>query len=367
MVEPRKNAPASSFLVGPLPLAARGGGRPFDRLVSVLLLVIALLPAMFMSLGYLRAMADPTDVVEPFSDAITYLAAGERLNAGHNLYKLGPGDRGVLLLPQTGDAPLVSPPPIAVLWRPLAALAIGFPLWIAATWIVLLATVVRLVLRTGLVAVVASVVLFDAIAQQLTVANVAAFFPALLIVAWDRRREAWTGALTGVMTALKLSPGTGFGWILGQRDWQRLVWALAGLVILALVGLAGAGLQPWFDYLGIARSTQPSPESLSALTGLPWLSLGVLVGGTVLAAVVPRDRWSFGIAVTASVLGSPALYHAGFVPLLALTVPLAEGLRERGAAPTPLGRVGTRGDLPRGTISGHDTDQPIDAAEGAQP
>jgi hypothetical protein len=126
-------------------------------------------------------------------------------------------------------------------------------------------------------------------------------------------------------------------------------------------------VQPWYDSIGIARSTQPSPESLSALTGIPWLSFAVLVGGMVVAAVVPRDRWSFGIAVAASVLGSPALYHAGYVPLLALAVPLAEGLRERRPAPTPLGHVGTRGDLPRGTMSGHDTDQPIDAADGAQP
>jgi hypothetical protein len=270
----------------------------------------------------------------------------------------------VLLLPQTGDVPLVSPPPIAVLWRPLAALPIGFPLWIAAVWIVVLATVVRLVLRTGLLAVVASVVLFDAIAQQLSVANVAAFFPALLVIAWDRRREPWTGALQGVMTGLKLSPGSGFGWLVGQRDWRRLGWAVGALLALGVIGLLGAGLQPWLDYVGIARSTQPSPESLSALTGLPWLSFAVLVGGTVLAALIRRDRLSFAIAVLASVLGSPALYHAGYVPLLALTVPLAEGLRERAATREA---TGTRGDLPPGTSSGHDTDQPSNTAAGVQP
>jgi hypothetical protein len=350
-----------SFRYGPLPLLVPGDEprARFDRIVSVLLLIIALLPAMFMSLGYLRAMADPTDVVEPFSDAITYLAAGERLNAGHDLYRLGPGDRGVLLLPQTGDVPLVSPPPIAVLWRPLAALPIGFPLWIAATWIVLLATIVRLVLRTGALAVIASVVLFDAIAQQLSVANVAAFFPALLVLAWDRRREPWTGALQGVMAGLKLSPGAGFGWLVGQRDWRRVGWGLGALAALALIGALGAGVQPWFDFVGIARSTQPSPESLSGLTGLPWLSFAVLVGGTVLAALVRRDRPSFAIAVAASVLGSPALYHAGYIPLLVLTIPLAETLRERRDR-----AAGTRGDLPRGTSSGHDVDRPAETAAG---
>ena len=351
-----------SFLVGPLPLA---GGTPRanrDRTISLLLVVIALLPGLLMTFGYLKAMADPTDVVEPFSDAITYLAAGERLNAGHDLYRLGPGDRGVLLLPQTGDVPLVSPPPIAVLWRPLAAVPFGFALWIAATWVVLLATVVRLVVRTGALAVVASLVLFDAIAQQLSVANVAAFFPALVVLAWDRRREPWTGALTGAMTALKLSPGTGFGWFVGQRDWARLAWALGGLLALGLVGLVGAGIQPWLDYLGVARQTQPSPESLSGLTGLPWLSSAVLVGGTILAAAVRRDRWSFGIALVASVLGSPALYHAGYIPLLVLTVPVAEALRDRARQ-----TAGTRGDLPDRTISDHDDDRPTHASAGVQP
>jgi hypothetical protein len=343
-------------LVGAQPRAS------FDRFVSVLMLLIALLPATLMTLGYLRAMADPTDVVEPFSDAITYLAAGERLNAGHDLYRLGPGDRGVLLLPQTGDVPLVSPPPIAVLWRPLAALPLGLFLWIAATWVVLLVTVVRLVVRTGALGVVASVVLFDAIAQQLTVANVAAFFPALLVLAWDRRGESWTGALTGAMAALKLSPGTGFGWLVGQRDWPRIGWAIAAAIVLGLVGLAGAGLQPWFDYLDVARATQPSPESLSGLTGLPWLSFAVLVGGTVLAALIRRDRWSFGVAVAASVLGSPALYHAGYVPLLVLTIPLAEALRDRSDR-----AAGTRGDLSPGTSSGHDTGQRPNTAAGVQP
>jgi hypothetical protein len=356
-------APRSgSFLVGPLPLAGGSPRASRDRTISLLLVVIALLPGLLMAVGYLKAMADTSDVVEPFSDAITYLAAGERLNAGHDLYRLGPGDRGVLLLPQTGDVPLVSPPPIAVLWRPLAAVPFGFPLWIAATWVVLLVTVVRLVLRTGALAVIACVVLFDAIAQQLSVANVAAFFPALLVLAWDRRREPWTGALTGAMTALKMSPGTGFGWLVGQRDWRRLIWAVGGLLGLALVGLIGAGVQPWFDYLDVARRTQPSPESLAGLTGIPWLSSAVLVGGTLAAAMIRRDRWSFGIAVVASVMGSPALYHAGYIPLLVLTVPVAEVLRERAGR-----AAGTRGDLPDRTISDHDGDRSADLPAGVQP
>jgi hypothetical protein len=46
-----------------------------------------------------------------------YLAAGERLNAGHQLYALMPGNRPVDIHPPFWTVPLLSPPPIAVLFR----------------------------------------------------------------------------------------------------------------------------------------------------------------------------------------------------------------------------------------------------------
>lgn len=308
-----------------------------DRVVTGLLLVIALLPSLLMTRGYLIAMSEPGDPVEPFSDAITYLAAGERLNAGHDLYRLVPGDRPVLILPQTFDAPLVSPPPIAALWRPIAALPFGFALWIAAVWVVLLGTIVVLVLRCGAAAVLLAVVLTDGIAQQLSVGNVAAFFPALLVVAWDRRSDPRVAAVLGMMAAVKIAPGTLFGWLVGRRDPAGFAWAVAGLASLVVIGVLGSGITAWADYATVATHTRPSPESLSGMTGLPWLSFAILVVGTIVAALVRRDGWSFAVAVTASVLGTPALYHAGYVPLLALLAPLAghlEGRRRAAASST---------------------------------
>jgi hypothetical protein len=293
------------------------------KVIDGLLLTIALLPSLLMARGYLIAMAVPGDPVEPFSDAITYLAAGERLNAGHDLYRLVPGDRPVLILPQTFNSPLVSPPPIAAIWRPLAAAPFGLAAWIAATWIAMLGTIVYLVRRTGWPAAVACVVLFDGIAQQLTVANVAAFFPALLILAWNQRSRAPSASVLGVMTAFKIAPGTLFGWLVARRNLRAFLWAGGGAIALLLIGAIGAGLDSYVEYLAVAGGTRPSPESLSGMTGLPWLSVAVLVVGTLLAAVVRRDAWSFGIAVVASVLGAPALYHAGYVPLLALLAPRA--------------------------------------------
>ena len=58
----------------------------------------------------------------PGGDSWNYLAAGERLNAGHPLYALVPGDRPVPIVPPYWTVPLLSPPLIAVIWRPLALL-----------------------------------------------------------------------------------------------------------------------------------------------------------------------------------------------------------------------------------------------------
>ena len=58
------------------------------------------------------------------TDGSNYYAAGERLNAGHQLYQLQAGDRPVANSdqPNPWSAPLLSPPPIAVVWRVLALL-----------------------------------------------------------------------------------------------------------------------------------------------------------------------------------------------------------------------------------------------------
>ena len=53
-------------------------------------------------------------------DSFTYLAAGERLNAGHFLYALLPGDRPVDMHPPLWTVPFLSPPPMGVLMRPFA-------------------------------------------------------------------------------------------------------------------------------------------------------------------------------------------------------------------------------------------------------
>ncbi len=74
------------------------------------------------------------DLQDPWGDALTYLAAGERLNDSHLLYAWTSGDRPVFMM-ERFIAPLISPPPIAAIWRPLAAVPFGLPIWVGACWV----------------------------------------------------------------------------------------------------------------------------------------------------------------------------------------------------------------------------------------
>ena len=94
-------------------------------------------------------------------DTRTYLAAGERLNAGHALYALGPGDRWIWINPPYWTVPILYPPPIAVMWRPLAILpnewSIG--IWTFVDTLLLGAAASWIVLRGSWTAAVAAAIL----------------------------------------------------------------------------------------------------------------------------------------------------------------------------------------------------------------
>jgi hypothetical protein len=89
------------------------------RAVTILMLIMAC---------FLRlASVDPNPTAIG-QDTWNYLAAGERLNAGHSIYALVAGDRPILLEPPSA-VPLISPPLVAVLWRPLAFLPDWLGMW----------------------------------------------------------------------------------------------------------------------------------------------------------------------------------------------------------------------------------------------
>jgi hypothetical protein len=315
-----------------------------QRVVNALLVGLVIGTALAWAMTNIRYYDEPGNLMEPFTDANTYLAAGERLNAGHHLYHLEAGDRLVLTIPGLYSAPLLSPPPIAVLWRPLAAVNWGMTAWVVACWVALLGTVLFLMVRVGLPAVFLAFLLSHAIGEQLAVANVNAFMPALYVLLWLLRDRMAAGWLIGVAAAIKLAPIAMLGWLVGTRRWRTLGVSLVALGTMFTLGLIGAGWGSYVEYLGTLAGNSATQLSVSGMTGISWASYAVLAIGTISAALVgPRwPRAAFVLALLASVVGTPALYASGLVSLLALAAPwigTGPGLtfvgRPSDASPTP--------------------------------
>jgi glycosyl transferase family 87 len=324
-------------------------------IVTFLLILIAVIPAIGAARTYLTDFSRPGDAVDPFTDALTYLAAGERLNSGHHLYSMGPGDRQIYLYPPGLTVPLLSPPPIAAIWRPLAALPFGFSLWVLACWIALLGTIAYLVIRVGWPVVVLCLLLAPQIGEQLAVANMTAMFPAAFVLAWRWRQRPATGVMVGVLAVLKIIPGTLLGWYLGHRP-RAFVWAVVAGAGLSLASLVLVGPSEFFDYVRVLGVGGASPSSIGSSFAMPWLNMAILVVGAIAAALIRNEAFAFTVAVTAAVAGNPALYGASLVPLLALFAPLIPEpeVETAPAAKAGAGSAGTREGLPTGTIAGDD-------------
>jgi hypothetical protein len=244
-------------------------------------------------------------------DAITYLAAGERLNAGHALYSLVPGDR---LL--DGDSPyyhtpLLYPPLIAVIWRPLAALPamLGLWLWFVAATVAIFGAIwyVARDLRKG--ALIALLVCAAGIGSQLSGANVNAFVILAALMLWSQSdRRPWVGIVIGVLAAIKLSPVIFIVWLIGQRRWKALAWAAVGLVGGLVVGVLVAGYDANLQAIDILRSATPQNLTATGITGISWATMAVDAFGAL--SVLLLARWpaaSFRAAALTIILGAPAV------------------------------------------------------------
>jgi hypothetical protein len=247
----------------------------------------------------------------PGSDAWNYLAAGERLNAGHPLYALSAGDRPIQIVPPYWTVPLLSPPPIAVLWRPLAALGDGsMTLWATAGLAITLGTAGWLLARGGLLVAAIVAVFALALAEQSLAGNVNAFLFLILALMWalrDRWRVA--GGLLAIAIAIKLTPAILLIWLASTRRWSAVGATAIGLAVIALVSLAGAGIQNHLDWLASVPGAVPVPTSVAGLTGLP----STVVIAAVVVGVLAISRWdderlTFTAAVVGTALASPALY-----------------------------------------------------------
>lgn len=283
------------------------------------------MPSLFAAFLFLDSFNAPASPQRPFTDAWTYLAAGDRLNLGHDLYRLRPGDLPVDLYPELFPVPMVGPPIMGVIFRPLAAIDIGLAIWVLACWSALLGTMAYLVDKVGILAVVVCIALSLSIGEQLAAGNVASFFPLLLLVAWKTRVRATPGVAIGLMATAKLAPIALAGWLIGARNWRAVAALAVTLALAAIACLVFAGWANTVDYLRVLSTVGPSTFSVSSALGVSWASYAVLVGGSLLAIATARwPRISFVVGILAMTFGTPALYWSGFVALLGVLVPLTD-------------------------------------------
>jgi Glycosyltransferase family 87 len=273
-------------------------------------------------------------------DAFTYLAGGQRLNAGHLLYALLPGDNPVLLNPPYWTVPLLSPPLMGAIWRPLALLPMdaGVYLW----WFFVIASssmVMGLLLaRVPTLAGAAVLLLSVSLVVQIAVANVDGLLMSGILGVWiftKREHERAAGAVAALMTALKVTPFIFAWWLLTQGRKQAVVaFLVTGLATLA-VSVVGAGIDSHIRFLQIIGETSASGSTPGSLAGLGRLAgvapetaryfptLALVLGIGLMLVLRSRPAVTFGIAVLLLVAGSPSVaFHTPALLLTAL-VPLA--------------------------------------------
>jgi alpha-1,2-mannosyltransferase len=306
---------------------ARGGRRPLDLIaVAVAIGILLAILAVYFQRGFVPG------------DAFIYQAAGERLNAGHLLYAISPGDRPIGIEPPYWTVPLLSPPPIAVVFRPLAAIPadLGVYLWWAASVSAIAVAIGLMMRRRPVLVSIAVIALSVPLAYEIGVGNLNGFVLLGLILTWRATAmgdERTSGMLSGVLAAFKLTPVLLGWWLLTSGRWRAVGWALAaGLVVLA-VSIVGAGLDAHLAYLGVVRDTSAAGARPLSLTGmaafvgmapgvanlLPTVALGV--GVVTVALLRKRPDLGFIVTILTMIFGSPTVSINWFIYLLACLAP----------------------------------------------
>jgi hypothetical protein len=273
-------------------------------------------------------------------DVYAYLAAGERLNAGHDLYALSPGDRPVALKPPYWTVPLLSPPLIAVVWRPLALLPneLGLVLWWTASIAAVVVSVVLLYERRRWLTAAFVAVLAIPLTVLMGVGNLDASRILATLWLWhlvrDGRVHAAT-ALLGPMIVLKATPAVLAVWLAVRRP-VTVLSTTASTALSLGISVLGAGLAAHVRYLEVASTTyQTGTYGLSIAGAARALGAGedlarfaqYGVTGILVVAVAllarQRPALSFSLAVATTAIAAPAGGYHTFAILLACLAPLA--------------------------------------------
>lgn len=301
------------------------------RLLAIGFVVVAgVLLATFLAAYFVRGFVP--------GDAVVYLASGERLNAGHPLYALSPGDRIIGAKPPYWLVPTLSPPLMAVVFRPLALLPpdLGAYVWWMATMTVIAAVLVAYLRRRPILGSLAVIALVIPLTYEIGVGNVNAFLLLGCVLTWRwfaRADDAPAGIAVAVMTMLKISPVVLAWWLLTQARWRAVRAGLVAGVVLLAISLLGAGFDAHLRFIEVTRDTATLGQSDLSLAGLAkaiglapditsLLPSAMLVGG-VLGVVLLR-RWpgaAFALAVATMTLGSPVVNINSYALLMGCLAP----------------------------------------------
>jgi hypothetical protein len=330
---------------------------PSPARVLVLAAVLIILLFELVVTAITQDLASPTTIG---TDPSNYYAAGERLNAGHPLYgPLVATDRPVPGYPGEFPAPLLSPPLVAVLWRPLAALGEGvMTIW----WAIALAVVIGLVGafttlggRWTLNGILALLLLglpialvwptpyrfpgdWSPLAFAALSGNLDAYLTGLCVIVWLATRHGkprLAGSVAGLAAVLKLSPFALVLWFVVRRDRAALSAFLVTVAVLVLIGLVGAGPSANITYvrLFIGAAVTPTPLSLPGMLQ-SWLRLDPHIASLATVAMIPiglgliqatrsSARISFLVTILVVIYCSPVVLVGNFALLLAALAPEA--------------------------------------------
>jgi len=320
-------------------------------------LITALCVATYMSFAYTTITASRPDLQTPASigtDASNYYAAGQRLNDGHQLYALQAGDRRIGnggTSPNRWSYPLLSPPPIAVLWRPLAMIPgdLSMYLWWWAGALASMAFLAWLIPRSSSRVQLMALLLAPSMAITLWSGNLnALLIPASAVLWWagSRGRSNLAGFIVGISVLLKLVPAMFLLWLVFSGD-RRGVRSFFGTVAVGLViSVLGAGLAAHFQYLDVASQANSvglsalSPVSIARTMGIgsPFAEWTPYAIAAVCAAEAwlmrKRPEWCFAACTAGVAFGTPDLRIETLAWLLVAMVPFAAQLRRSPAEAT---------------------------------
>jgi hypothetical protein len=288
-------------------------------------------------------------------DLSYYWTAASRLLDGQSIYSAQQLSGPYFAEGQDG---FLYPPPFAVVVTPIAVLfptdyrAAGW-LW-AAIGACLIAWSVIVVSRAeGLLTrfrdlpggpapyLVAAALILPPVIGELTVGNVHAEILALLSLAWlgirrgDSRGDLMVGIGVGAATLLKVFPALIIVWLFFSGRIRAGIWVVVAMAVISLATLPFTGLQPWFDYPKVLANMGPILDIHDSVSPTIWLmpllgfdaarGLVSLIGIALVVYAARRGPAAIGfaIAVTASVLVAPSVFHHY---LTVLILPLLLGI-----------------------------------------